>query len=340
MIDDKDLENNIFKNTSYLFTIGLYSFTLTDKIQSCIINTYLYTDITNIEESDTLYVLLEPDTFSLIEEMKCKILGYKTHFKYRSFVIMKCQLSSYLYEDELHCIMTSQYSKLKDTALYRDFLKQQGAPYTEEGIGLSKDLQRQIILNTESLQATWKKYLEVDVNAAWKLFNKEKEILSLSKIINMETQLQINKDWLLSKIENSDVILRVAYKDVLANSKELEVAAISTDSSKDYYEVLFEKLKEKLKETCGKTQYQLEIKGVKYPFMPNLIDFKSKLSKVIDKYQLKDSKKVEKCLLKFVSNLGPGILKYYIDKNNTSTLASDYENFEEEEVKIKTTFEL
>ena len=71
--------------------------------------------------------------------------------------------------------------------------------------------------------------------------------------------------------------------------------------------------------------------------MPNLIDFKSKLSKVIDKYQLKDSKS-RKCLLKFSINLGPGILKYYIDKMNTTLLR--LWNFEEEEVKIKTTFEL
>ena len=67
--------------------------------------------------------------------------------------------------------------------------------------------------------------------------------------------------------------------------------------------------------------------------MCNLVDFKSKLSKVIKKYKLDDVSKIEKILMDHISNLRPGmqLLKYFIEKDNMSTLAGIYENYEEKQ---------
>ena len=69
--------------------------------------------------------------------------------------------------------------------------------------------------------------------------------------------------------------------------------------------------------------------------MPSYIDFQSKLSKVVKKYELKDWNKLEKVLINYVVRAKKAnfemiqLLGYYIEKNNSSTLATDYENYVE-----------
>jgi hypothetical protein len=100
------------------------------------------------------------------------------------------------------------------------------------------------------------------------------------------------------------------------------------------YEKLLIKLQTYLKTLSGKDQYKVQ---GKYNFLPNKVDFQNRLKKVILKYKLKDSNKVEKLLLKHIStaykagfNYVP-LLQYYILKDSQSQLATDYETKIEEQ---------
>ena len=98
------------------------------------------------------------------------------------------------------------------------------------------------------------------------------------------------------------------------------------------YQQLYVVLQNKLAELTGKKQ---KLIGGKYYFMPSYIDFQSKLSKVVKKYELKDWNKLEKVLINYVVRAKKSnfemiqLLGYYIEKNNSSTLATDYENYVE-----------
>lgn len=105
----------------------------------------------------------------------------------------------------------------------------------------------------------------------------------------------------------------------------------------NFYTILHKKLQTELTTLTGKKQKMI---NGKYPFLCNSTDLEYKLSKVIKKYKLEDKNKIEKLLLRYVYNCHKAnfemtaIVEYYIDKNNFSKLATDYENFsEKEEVK-------
>jgi hypothetical protein len=94
------------------------------------------------------------------------------------------------------------------------------------------------------------------------------------------------------------------------------------------YEKLLIKLQTYLKTLSGKDQYKVQ---GKYNFLPNKVDFQNRLKKVILKYKLKDSNKVEKLLLNYVNMAYKAnfsyvqLLQYYIMKDSQSQLATDYE---------------
>ena len=85
----------------------------------------------------------------------------------------------------------------------------------------------------------------------------------------------------------------------------------------------------------GKKQKMLQ---GKYAFIPNPKDLKLRLQKVIKEYQLNDIQKVEKILLLYVEKCNKArfeyvsTIEYYITKDKSSKLATDYENYNEEEI--------
>lgn len=105
----------------------------------------------------------------------------------------------------------------------------------------------------------------------------------------------------------------------------------------NFYTILHKKLQTELTTLTGKNQKMI---NGKYPFLCNAVDLEYKLSKVIKKYKLEDKNKIEKLLLRYVYNCYKAnfemvqLIEYYIDKNNFSKLATDYDNYtEKEEVK-------
>lgn len=101
----------------------------------------------------------------------------------------------------------------------------------------------------------------------------------------------------------------------------------------NFYILLHKKLQTELTTLTGKKQKMI---NGKYPFLCNAVDLEHKLSKVVKKYKLEDKNKIEKLLLKYIYNCHKAnfemvqLVEYYIDKNNFSKLATDYENYIEE----------
>lgn len=106
--------------------------------------------------------------------------------------------------------------------------------------------------------------------------------------------------------------------------------------SNNFFSSLHKKLQDKLVELTGKKQKMLQSK---YGFIPNERDLTLRLQKVIKKYSLEDLEKVEKVLLSYIENSYKArfeyvsIMEYYILKNDSSRLATDYEGFVEEQNK-------
>jgi len=100
----------------------------------------------------------------------------------------------------------------------------------------------------------------------------------------------------------------------------------------DKYDDLYQKIQAKLLSLTGKKNPKA---NGEYYFLPSKQDFASELEKCIKKYNLKDFDKVSKCLLNYTQLAYNQkfnyiqLLKYFISKNNKSTLAEQYENFED-----------
>lgn len=171
------------------------------------------------------------------------------------------------------------------------------------------------------------------------------DILLKLKELNMEVKeyllLKIVEDCSLSLLEN--FYLRELIKlrlegyivgNNLSEKGKNKILEIENTKKSSNFEELHKKLQQKLLELTGKKQYMVE---GKFAFLTNLTDFSSKLKQVISKYKLKDLNKVEKLLIlhieKSVKNNFKycSLLGYYISKEGKSTLATDYESFEENE---------
>jgi len=151
----------------------------------------------------------------------------------------------------------------------------------------------------------------------------------------------------LSKEEETDLLTKgYIYPDLSITIKargilaEIAIKEPKSVSNKidNKYEELHKKLQNKLIELTGSKQKTL---NKKYSFLCNSQDLASKLSKVIKKYKLNNWNKVESLLLQHIINSYKAnweyvlLIEYYIEKNNSSKLATDYEGFEEKEVEIK-----
>lgn len=116
---------------------------------------------------------------------------------------------------------------------------------------------------------------------------------------------------------------------------ELGMLCTKIDTSNKWHELHKELQSHLLKVTGSK---QVKANGG-YSFLCNEIDLHNKLSKAIVKYKLNDWEKIKKLLLLHINKSYKQrfdkvfLIQYYIEKNGMSTLASDYFNFDEKEVK-------
>ena len=307
------------KNISYLFTISLYNTPLYTSLREYITNTYFYNN-----EDDYLSIVLSASCLEELElciESKVfndKIHGYINHEVIGNYVVLKVDRTVYISDEVLIMLENTDYESIKNTKLYKDHICKLG-------------IQKEIVNNTEELKELLEERFNSIVNTPWKAFEKEKETLTLNKIIDMNTELKIQKAWLQSKIDNSDSISKYAYEDVMINAIEVKAPSIIAlgNQSKIDYEKIYNTVKEALVKKCGKPQYNIDINGTKFPLMCSYVDFKNKLSKVIKKYKLEDIDKITNILIDHINKLKTPLLKYYIEKDNTSSLAGDYECYVE-----------
>ena len=143
----------------------------------------------------------------------------------------------------------------------------------------------------------------------------------------------------LSDEEETDLLLNgYIYSNLQLTPKAIELLKeIHGDlSSKidNKWEILHKKLQDELIRLTNKKQAKA---NGGYTFLCNEVDLRNKLSKCITKYKLKDWEKIEKLLILHINKAYKQnfdkvmLIAYYIEKNGTSTLASDYDNFEEKE---------
>lgn len=317
MVTQKIIDDSLKMNVSYLFSIPLYNIAFNMVLKSFVINTYLYN-----EEDEHFTVLLKKEALTLLENYieKNNIHGYISHDVVYNVIVIKLDKSVFFSKDVLTCIEENKYGSLKNTDLYKKYIKVQSDTYNS--------LQKHIVEESDFLNGLLEIKFKTNVNNYWKAFNIEEETVTLQKIIDMSTELKIQKDWILAKIKNADILSKIVYEDVLINAKE-ELVPMVNSLTIINYESIYNNVKEALVKKCGKPQYNIDIKGSKYPLMCNFIDFKNKLNKVIKKYKLEDINKVETILINHVNKLQSPLLKYYIEKDNSSNLASDYECYVE-----------
>lgn len=341
MVTQKDIEEYLSKNVSYLFSLSLWSNALYKKgvLHPYIVNTYLYYNNSN----KYLNILLKSNCIDDLnycieyngKDLRYILPAYHNYEKFGNFILLQLRREPFIKDIELKYIESSKYHLLKNTYLYNTAIDIQK--------DTMMDLHKRIINEDEVLKGLLEIKYNCEVNHYWTLFDVEKETLTLEKIKSMNTELSINKAWLESKINLAESLSKIAYQDVLDNAKEIynpTIIALGKQPEIDY-EKIYNNVKEALIKKCGKPQYQIDIQGTKYPLMCNFIDFRNKLSKVIKKYKLEDIDKITNVLIEHINKLKSPLLKYYIEKDNNSNLASDYELYvESKEISKPQSFEI
>lgn len=93
---------------------------------------------------------------------------------------------------------------------------------------------------------------------------------------------------------------------------------------------LHRKCQDKLYDLTKQRQIRAKIEKKTYPFLPNATDLKKVLAKTIMLYKLKDYEKIEKTILKYITNCVSEneffpLVQYYILKNGASQMVTDLE---------------
>lgn len=172
------------------------------------------------------------------------------------------------------------------------------------------------------------------------------DYLILEQIANNTAQEYIQDEGLIKGNVNS-----LKEKDYISNnnkltikSKELLDQLQKEEVNTNFYSNLHKNLQEKMIYLTGKKQKILQ---GKYAFLPNEKDLKLRLQKVIKEYKLNDLQKVEKVLLLYIEKCNKArfeytsTVEYYILKDKSSRLATDYDNYNEEEInQLSTSSEL
>lgn len=120
--------------------------------------------------------------------------------------------------------------------------------------------------------------------------------------------------------------------EITEKAKELLIK-IEGGEVKDNSKYDFDGLHKKLQNILVKhTTRKQKLIGGKYPFLMNATDMKSRLLSIIKKYKLTNFKKIEDLLIAHTNKAIKAnfefvrTTEYYISKNNTSDLATDYFN--------------
>ena len=166
------------------------------------------------------------------------------------------------------------------------------------------------------------------------------DYLILEHIANNTAQEHIQDEDLIkvhiNKLKEKDYISN--NNKLTLKSKELLDKLQKEEVSSDFYSNLHKNLQEKMIYLTGKKQKILQ---GKYAFLPNEKDLKLRLQKVIKEYKLNDLQKIEKVLLLYVEKCNKArfeytpTIEYYILKEKSSRLATDYLNDLEEVEEIK-----
>ena len=166
------------------------------------------------------------------------------------------------------------------------------------------------------------------------------DYLILEHIANNTAQEHIQDEDLIkvhiNKLKEKDYISN--NNKLTLKSKELLDKLQKEEVSSDFYSNLHKNLQEKMISLTGKKQKILQ---GKYAFLPNEKDLKLRLQKVIKEYKLNDLQKIEKVLLLYVEKCNKArfeytpTIEYYILKEKSSRLATDYLNDLEEVEEIK-----
>jgi hypothetical protein len=175
-------------------------------------------------------------------------------------------------------------------------------------------------------------------------------ILKLADKYNIFDYKEIDKlDEKILYLRNQGYLDAREIPEITVKTKQLfeKIDGIVKDNSKFNFDVLHKKLQDILVKHTSKKQKMLQ---GKYAFLPNSIDLKNKILKVVKQYKLTDFNKIETLLVRYVNNCIKKnfeyvqLLEYYIIKDKNSKIATDYFNFEEEEIikeeTIKNTKEL
>lgn len=172
---------------------------------------------------------------------------------------------------------------------------------------------------------------------------------AVNKGVDIKTFIQMKciEDGCLYLFQNNDCFglsnpfyiqndkLTIKGKQVLVEIEGVKEVYSKIDNK---YELLHKKLQTELTTLTNKKQKNLQ---GKYPFLPNSKDLATRLSKIIKKYKLDDWNRVEKLLIDYIYTCHKAnfqftpTLEYYIEKNSSSKLVTDYENFEEKETEKK-----
>ena len=161
-----------------------------------------------------------------------------------------------------------------------------------------------------------------------------------TKIISLMLVLSCAGASAATALPNSSGDLRALEENRADGDKTAVLTKEETNT--DFYSSLHKNLQEKMISLTGKKQKMLQ---GKYAFLLNEKDLKLRLQKVIKEYQLNDPQKVEKVLLLYVEKCNKArfeytpTLEYYIWKEKSSRLATDYLN-DSEEVEQSTSSEL
>jgi len=124
---------------------------------------------------------------------------------------------------------------------------------------------------------------------------------------------------------NDKELISDNYKITVKGKKLLEELDVAEEQKESLHKIL----QDKLIELTGKKQVMMQ---KKYAFLPNERDLTTRLDKICKKYSLNDKEKVKNILLNYIVKCKKAdfnyvqTIEYYISKDNSSKLATDYTN--------------
>lgn len=129
----------------------------------------------------------------------------------------------------------------------------------------------------------------------------------------------------------------------ITKEKEEEIKEVITKKVKEvgtfsnWVKELHKKVSDKLYILTGTKTPSMKVDGKNYPYMCGVTDLEQKIKSFIAKYDMKDLKKIEACILKHAEVRNQKLMFYIIRQGSDakSDLSADYENFIEEVEEVK-----